>query len=480
MTRLLASLALIVCISYVQAGDAPLERQLALQKAMATARQYLEQKMSAEALSTLEAEVMYADGNKAFLDLLREAYLGELGRLGQNPDANAARLSEVRRNLALLGGSVPVAIPAPARTPTASLEGSPALPSLEIPTPTRDTSAEAAAAFKKGDYSQAEKLYAAAGAARLSSEQKAAWAYCRVRLGAERVNAGQCDAAAAKAVQKDVAEALELAPQNAELHKFGQQVLASAARKAHGKAEPAVAATGDVYETPSFRVRHTGNRELAESIGKLAETSRKTIYERWSGPPSGAWEPKCEIVIHGTAEAYVQATSRPSGSTGNATVRLTNGRPTERRIDLRADDAGMSTNSLPRELTHVVLADLFPDHSPPKWAEEGMAVLAGSSEEAGRYTRTLRRCAREGEWIGLAQLMDLKEFPAEKITGFYCESVSLTEYLIRQGGGERNFTIFLRDCQRYGTAQSLKRQYGIEGPQALEAVWKRHVLEASR
>ena len=28
----------------------------------------------------------------------------------------------------------------------------------------------------------------------------------------------------------------------------------------------------------------------------------------------------------------------------------------------------------------------------------------------------------------------MKDFPADKITGFYCQSVSLTEYLVRAGG----------------------------------------------
>ena len=51
----------------------------------------------------------------------------------------------------------------------------------------------------------------------------------------------------------------------------------------------------------------------------------------------------------------------------------------------------------------------------------------------------------------------------------------MTEYLIKLNG-ERNFKIFLSDAQRYGTAQALKRQYGIESVQALEAAWNRASL----
>ena len=69
----------------------------------------------------------------------------------------------------------------------------------------------------------------------------------------------------------------------------------------------------DVVETASFRVRHPGNREVGESIAKRAEALRKEIFERWSGPPSGAWSMKCDIVIHATAEDYAKATGRPTG-----------------------------------------------------------------------------------------------------------------------------------------------------------------------
>ena len=282
------------------------------------------------------------------------------------------------------------------------------------------------------------------------------------------------------AVAADVADALKLVPRHAELQKVGEQVIATANQKAGGRRESAVTSTGDVVETASFRVRHSGNRELADAVAKAAEAQRKTIFERWSGPPAGAWGPKCEIVVHATADEFAKATGRPAQWTGNAVVRLTGGRAEERRIDLRADDTAITSNALPRELTHVVLADLFPDKPPPRWAEEGMAVLAGAPEEVSRYTRTLPRCARDGEWFALGQLMELKDFPAEKITGFYCESVSLTDYLVRAAGSERNFTIFLRDCQRYGTPQALKRQFHIDGPQMLEAGWKRAALEAGR
>lgn len=500
MPRLFALLILVFLVPPALASEPlPIEKQIAIQNAMSTAEQYLALSKPTQAVQVLEAELSKADGNKAYLAILKRAYLSEVASLMNDPAANATKLGQERRKLDLLMGGNPV---------DSTRNSAPALPSaapgsLDVPVrptlvgesqkPDSNPAVEAANAFKRGEYAQAERFYATMNPAILNPDQKAAWAYCRIRLAAGKVNSLQCDRATAAAVEKDVAEAIKLIPNHAELQKIGQQVIAAAGLKANSRelsapqngpapddlTKPVPSLAGDVVETASFRIRHTNARDLAETVAKTAENSRREIFERWSGPASGSWELKCEITIHPIAEAYARATGRPAASTGVANVHLTNGRASERRIDLRADDPALVSNALPRELTHIVLADLFPDNPPPKWAEEGMAVLAGTSEEAGRYTNTLRRCARDGEWINLNQLLELKDYPAEKITGFYCESVALTQYLVH-AHGEKNFTIFLRDCHRYGTAQALKRQYNVDSPQALEGVWKRSVLDISR
>jgi hypothetical protein len=493
MPRLVALGSLCLLVPALVAADPPaVEKHLALQKAMLAARQYLDVNMPADAVAALEGEIANADGNKAFLTLLREAYLAELARLEKTPDAHEARIAQVKRHLALLGANpaastAPAAAPppaAPAVSPMSTPAGVPITPPsfdppVLVPPPAGGESVgEAVALFKKGDYAAAARLFAA-GAEHLSDMQKAAWAYSRIWVANERLNASSCDGATARALAADVTEALRLAPQNAELKKEGARVIAAANARARIDSG-VVVGSPEAIETASFRVRHPGNRELGESIARKAETLRKEIFERWSGPPAAAWSVKCDIFIHATAEEYARATGRPTASTGNATIRLTNGNADERRIDLRADDPALESNALPRELTHVILADLFPDRPAPKWAVEGMAILAGTPEEIDRYSRTLRRCAKGGEWLGLAQLMELKDFPNENVTAFYCESVALTDYLVRAAGSERNFTLFLRDCHRYGTAQALKRQFNLDGPQALETAWKRAALEPLR
>jgi hypothetical protein len=479
MSRSLLSAPAVLLLAAAAFAQEPVERTLAVQNALAAAEKHLAADHPADAVAAHEAQLPSADGRPAFLDALRRAYAAELKHLEKNPSPE--RAAALARRLALLGTEpttpvAAVALPevAPATTAAPSAAVAPA-PATAV--------AEARTLFQQGKYAEAAAKFAAArGAAPLTQDEAAAWAYCRIRAAADTVNPPTCDPAAAAAAEQDVADALRLAPGNAELERVGKQVQAVArARAGNRVAAPASAALpGDweTVETPSFRVRHKGNKALAESVAAAGEAKRDETFKRWSGPAGGAWNPKCEVVLHPTAECYTSMTGKPAGGTGHATVNLAGGRATARRIDLRADDPALVPNALPRELTHVVLADLFPNTPPPRWAEEGMAVLAGAPDEVSRYVRTLGRCARGGELLPTAALLELKDFPpADKITGFYCASVTLVDFLVKQKG-EQHFLMFLRDCQRYGTTQALRRQYDLDGPTGLEQAWRRAALEA--
>lgn len=432
------------------------DRTLALHKAIADARALLDVRKSAEAVELLEKHLATADGDKTFLVVLRTAYTTEAQRVEA---ADPKRAADLRTKLSLLGDAPP-------------------------PPANSDVLKQAATLFNEArtepkKFAQAAKLFATAFVSRveMTPDQLAAWAYCRVRLAADDLNRSGTETAVASAVIAEVEEALRLAPANAGLQKVGQDVIASA-RQRGGKASAVkqpIVANGDGVETASFRVRGPHAATLAKAI----EAKREEIFTRWSGPPGGAWEPKCEIVIHATGEAFAQATRQPAAATGFALVRLDGGRVVERRIDLRADDTTLADNALPRELTHVILADLFRDQPPPKWAEIGMAVLATSQPELQRFRATLSRCYENAELYPLESLLGLKEAPAERLTGFYVGSVSLVEFLVKWKG-DKVFTTFLRDSQRYGLAAALKRQYGVADAKQLEAVWSRSELSVSR
>ena len=329
--------------------------------------------------------------------------------------------------------------------------------------PPRDFAADAVAAFKKKDYEEADHLFAATGAAKLTAEQKTAWAYCRIKLAADRVNAPACDAATAAAAMQDATYALQLVTPNTQIHQLGQELLKAAQAKAGvanptrngGSVDAPVASNSEVLETASFRVHHGGNRELGDTVAKAAEASRKQIFERWSGPPGGAWQPKCDIVIHATADAYTKATGKPAAMTGHATVQPhqrprdgTPHRPARRRRRSCVERAAAGTHACRtrRPIRGQAAAEVG------RGRNGDSRRVVGRDQPLHAHARTLRPRRR----IAFARHpFRSEDFPADKITGYYCQSVSVTEYLIKLNG-ERNFKIFLSDAQRYGTAQALR------------------------
>ena len=80
-----------------------------------------------------------------------------------------------------------------------------------------------------------------------------------------------------------------------------------------------------------------------------------------------------------------------------------------------------------------MLGALLPDAPPPRWADEGMAVLAEPRSQVERFGRTLHRCRAQGELVHLSQLMQRSDYPpAATITAFYVESVSIVEFLVAE------------------------------------------------
>lgn len=313
----------------------------------------------------------------------------------------------------------------------------------------------------------------------LSADQQAAWAYCRVRLAAEEWNGSKGDAAIGRKVIAEVGDALKLAPGYPELQKFGRDLIVAAGGTPPAIAKPVVAAVESgwySFESENFRIRFPASgKDVAEAISRAAEEQRTSIFTRWSGPPSSVWAVKCEIVLHASANDFAHATNQPTGATGHALVQLAAGQPAMRRIDLRLDDDANSTDALPRELTHVILVDLFPTTAPPRWAADGMATLAMSPATVERYLKTAAVMAKKGELPSASSLLEATNAPtADKVTGHVVGSAALVDYLVRLKG-ERSLTIFLRDSKRYGLEKSLDRQFNIANLNALDAAWAKEL-----
>lgn len=236
---------------------------------------------------------------------------------------------------------------------------------------------------------------------------------------------------------------------------------------------PSVSTRGEwlLAETPNFRVWTRFDRQQSIALAKRCEQVRNEIQVRWL-PQTGLapWNPKADVIVYPAADEYRRALGRASdGSSGCMTVSVDHGRVVERRIELRSDAAGWSSSSLPHEMTHVVLADRFPGRRLPRWADEGMAVLAESQAKQSERRRAAEQSRRSLGPLSFAQVMGLEDYPAHnRHAEFYAQSAALVEALVARGGPEQ-FLAFLDAAMRDGNPRALKAVYGLDGLSALAA-----------
>ena len=133
------------------------------------------------------------------------------------------------------------------------------------------------------------------------------------------------------------------------------------------------------------------------------------------------------------APVFHRMTGQPEDSPGFSTMGLNAGRVIARRINLRVDHPNLIKAVLPHEITHVLLADLFPDQQVPRWADEGIAVLSEPPSEQRLRAADLEKPLAAGRLFKVQDLM-VMDYPDGQSWGlYYAQSVSLTRFLVEQG-----------------------------------------------
>ena len=228
-----------------------------------------------------------------------------------------------------------------------------------------------------------------------------------------------------------------------------------------------------VAESLNFRIHCCSSAERITELAVTCETEKTRCQKLWVGRTSRNWHSKCELVVHCDAHSYCAALGRGSERTsGCTTIQLDRGRVVRRRIDLRGDAADCYSDSLPHELTHVVLADEFTERRIPAWADEGIAMLAESPDKLQRRLTELQGVVAANRSLSLQQLMSLAQSPApESRDAFYGQSVTLTGLLLERGTPEQLLG-FVNAAQRQGYGKALYDVYGIESWSALEREWR--------
>jgi hypothetical protein len=412
-----------------------------------------------------------------------------------------------------------------ARASTAEVKPVPLSPAASEPQPSPATStapadisvASADAAFVARRYDDAGRIYAALDRdQKMPASRKDHWAYCRWVEVVRRINARPATPDEWASIDAEILKIRELSPKNW----FGEYLRNRAADRPKGagnkqssldktsanklvvrasspdeegpSAPPASAApaseptapqarpeptrpnapTGSwqVRETASFRIMHD-DPELAEKVAQLAESGREQQIRRWAGSsPRGPWSPRCDIYIYPTAAVFSQMTNQPEESPGFSTMGMNAGKIIARRVNLRADHPNLLHAILPHEITHVVLADLFPHQQIPRWADEGMAVLSEPRSEQGLRAADLDAPLAAGRLFHVEDLM-VMDYPDGKFWGlYYAQSVSLTRFLVEQSSPAR-FIEYVQSAQRNGHEAELRRIYKIDGFADLQKRW---------
>ncbi|MBV8269333.1 MAG: hypothetical protein JO252_23670 [Planctomycetaceae bacterium] len=415
--------------------------------------------------------------------------------------------------------AAPALAPAPEPEPT-----SPA-PPVPSPAALRAELAAADAAFVAGKYDDAGRMYEALERAhRLPREHRDYWAYCRCVEVVRRLNAGPRTQQEWASLNAEIQQICALSPKNW----YGEYLRNLAAERAPSRrsgwsrrmvvrgaspeepslgvnpsavqpaprspgprteaapaaapkaptpatareAQRAPATVGNwlVRETTNFRIFHT-DAALAERVALEAESARQEQVKRWMGPSArGPWSPRCDIYLYPSAPVFHRMTGQPEDSPGFSTMGLNAGRVIARRINLRVDHPNLIKAVLPHEITHVLLADLFPDRQIPRWADEGIAVLSEPSSEQRLRAADLEKPLAAGRLFQVKDLM-VMDYPDGQYWGlYYAQSVSLTRFLVEQGTPAQ-FIQFVQGTLHNQPEAELRRIYQIDGYADLQIRW---------
>jgi hypothetical protein len=132
---------------------------------------------------------------------------------------------------------------------------------------------------------------------------------------------------------------------------------------------------------------------------------------------------------------------------------------------------------LPHELTHALLEGRFATGDLPRWADEGMALVADSASKRAAHQRDLHQTLHGGRQLRMVELLQLVDYPQDERLGiFYGQSLSVVEFLLDRGGRQK-FVEFIQRSIRSGYDSALQSTYGVPDVAHWETLWLAHARE---
>lgn len=210
------------------------------------------------------------------------------------------------------------------------------------------------------------------------------------------------------------------------------------------------------YQTANFVV-YAETIGAAKRIGDAAEAKRAELAKLWLGTEIPAWPAPCRIDV---ADG-----PRPGGVTE---VSFSDGKVLFHRVKLHGPLERLLTGPLPHELTHVLFAHHF-GWQPPRWADEGGAILSEGESLGALHRKKFREILDKRGQFPLREFLAMKQYPAD-IPCLYAQGHSVSGFLVA-AKGRQVFLAFVRDgCDRTWD-DAVRDRYGYQNVEQLETAW---------
>jgi RNA polymerase sigma factor (sigma-70 family) len=220
------------------------------------------------------------------------------------------------------------------------------------------------------------------------------------------------------------------------------------------------------HRTANFEVT-APTLEAARKVAVAAERHRKALAQLWLGKELPAWEKRCPINVRLATQ----------GAGGYSAFGYDDGALTSQRMVLVGQLDDMLSNTLPHEMTHVVLAN-WSGRPLPRWADEGASILAESKEGRARHAQALLTILDENRALRVPKLLSMMDYPPDAMV-LFAQGYSLTDFLVNKGGRAK-FLDFVKQGDRDSWARSARAHYGYATLAELEQAWLVHARKTRR
>ncbi len=216
--------------------------------------------------------------------------------------------------------------------------------------------------------------------------------------------------------------------------------------------------SGEILHRTTNFLLEAPSSDIARKVGEAAERLRRQLAIQWLGQELPPWPERCHIQIQiGLSKG------------GYSKFSFDKGKPPSQTMSLSGSVEDILADTLPHEMTHVILANRL--RRPfPRWADEGAAMLAEGDATKLSYDLRLRKILATSERaISVRRLFAMEDYPADYVA-FYSEGFSVSRFLL-ESGGRQKFLEFIEQGLRDGWDQAIQTHYHFRDLEELEKAW---------